>query len=56
LSGNGDISLKEKHLAYVDSPGHHYKERLSDLFHKYPNVDLNALGFPRGWEDELLWK
>jgi abortive infection bacteriophage resistance protein len=45
-----------KYLLDVVSPGHHYKVRLSDLLHKYPNVDLNALGFPADWEGEPLWR
>jgi len=45
-----------KYLLDVASPKHHYKERLSELFKKYSNVDLAALGFPIDWEDEPLWK
>ena len=44
-----------KYLLDVVSPGHHYREKLSDLFIRYPNVDLNALGFPARWQDEPLW-
>ena len=25
------------------------------LFDDYPEIDLNALGFPKGWETEPLW-
>jgi hypothetical protein len=45
-----------KYLLDVISPGHNYKVRLSDLFEKYPNVDLNALGFPADWGNEPLWQ
>lgn len=45
-----------KYLLDVISPGHHYKVRLSELFKNYPNVDLNALGFPADWENEPLWQ
>ena len=45
-----------KYLLDVVSPGHHYKQRLAELFVKYPNVDLKALGFPIDWEAEPLWQ
>ena len=45
-----------KYLLDVISPGHHYKIRLAELFEKYPNVDLRALGFPAAWKDEPLWQ
>ena len=45
-----------KYLLDVISPGHHYKIRLAELFEKYPNVDLRALGFPAAWQDEPLWQ
>jgi abortive infection bacteriophage resistance protein len=44
-----------KYLLDVISPGHHFTQKLSDLFSKYPSVDLNALGFPTIWKSEPLW-
>ena len=44
-----------KYLLDVISPGHHFTPKLADLFTKYPNVDLNALGFPATWLTEPLW-
>jgi abortive infection bacteriophage resistance protein len=44
-----------KYLLDVVSPGHHYKAKLADLFEKYPNVDLGALGFYQQWQQEPLW-
>jgi abortive infection bacteriophage resistance protein len=38
------------------NPGHHFKQRLSALFSKYPQVDKRAMGFPDNWEIEPLWK
>ena len=32
------------------------KSSLLKLFAEYPNVDLHAMGFPQGWENESLWK
>lgn len=45
-----------KYLLDVISPGHHVALKLEELFKKYPNVDLNALGFPANWLAEPLWK
>jgi abortive infection bacteriophage resistance protein len=44
-----------KYLLDVISPGHHFTPKLAALFVKYPNVDLNALGFPATWQNEPLW-
>jgi len=44
-----------KYLLDVVSPGHHYKQKLAELFIKFPNVDKAALGFPATWEHEPLW-
>ena len=32
------------------------KSSLLKLFAKYSNVDLHAMGFPQGWENEPLWR
>ena len=32
------------------------KTSLLKLFAKYSNVDLHAMGFPQGWENEPLWR
>lgn len=45
-----------KYLLDAINPGYHYKLHLSVLFQKYPNVDLNALGFAANWESEPLWQ
>lgn len=36
--------------------GGSFKQRLKDLLVKYPNVDPCAMGFPRGWNTEPLWR
>ncbi|WP_218043689.1 hypothetical protein [Flavobacterium gawalongense] len=30
--------------------------RFAALLKKYPNVDVFAMGFPKDWEKENLWK
>ena len=32
------------------------KDSLLKLFAENPNVDLHAMGFPQGWENEPLWR
>ena len=29
--------------------------KMMTLFYNYPEIDLGALGFPKGWENEPLW-
>ena len=46
-------------LLYMEqtiSPCIDLRESLLKLFSAYPNVDLHAMGFPNGWQDEPLWK
>jgi abortive infection bacteriophage resistance protein len=38
------------------SPGHNIKNEILDLFKQYPNTPLYKMGFPKGWEDEPIWK
>ena len=33
-----------------------FKSSLLRLFADYPNIDLHAMGFPQGWENEPLWR
>lgn len=44
-----------KYLLNIVQPENHFKQRLHDLFSKYPNVDPNALGMKEKWELEPLW-
>ena len=36
--------------------GDDFMGRLKALLNKYPSVDVAAMGFPQGWENEPLWK
>lgn len=38
------------------SPGHNIKNELFDLFKQYPNTPLYKMGFPKGWENQPIWK
>lgn len=46
-------------LAYlmdIINPGHHWKQRLFELFHRHPGVWPRSMGFPDDWRERLIWK
>jgi len=43
------------YLLNVVNPKHTFKQKLENLFLKYPNVDRAAMGFPTNWHSEILW-
>jgi abortive infection bacteriophage resistance protein len=43
------------YLLNTVNPKHTFRQRLANLFTKYPNVDKRAMGFPANWENEPLW-
>ncbi len=45
-----------KYFLDVISPNNDLLAKLRWLFVDYPEIDLSALGFPKGWEMEPLWK
>jgi abortive infection bacteriophage resistance protein len=44
------------YLLNVVNPTHTFKQKLENLFLKYPNVDRAAMGFPANWQSEPLWQ
>jgi abortive infection bacteriophage resistance protein len=44
------------YLLNTVNPNHTFKQKLENLFVKYPNVDGAAMGFPADWRTEALWK
>lgn len=44
------------YLLNTINPNHTFKEKLFDLLKKYPMIDVKAMGFPEGWENENIWK
>ena len=44
------------YLLNTVNPSHSFKQKLENLFVKYPNVDRMAMGFPENWHTEPLWK
>jgi len=45
-----------KYLLNVIDAENRFASRLADLLTRYPNVDLNAPGFPTTWQTEPLWQ
>ena len=46
-------------LAYLENaihPDNTFAADLKNLLVKYPNVDVAAMGFPKDWETQPLWK
>lgn len=40
---------------YNINPDSSVKTQMLDLFKNYPTIDVTAMGFPHGWENEPLW-
>lgn len=45
-----------KYFLDVISPNNDMLSKLRWLFVEFPEIDLAAIGFPKGWETEPLWK
>lgn len=45
-----------KYFLDIISPNNDFLAKLRWLFVDYPEIDLAAMGFPKGWEMEPLWK
>jgi abortive infection bacteriophage resistance protein len=45
-----------KYLLFTVSPNHTFTEKLKSLLAEYPTVDVRAMGFPDGWQEEPLWQ
>jgi abortive infection bacteriophage resistance protein len=44
------------YLLNIVNPEHSFKQKLNDLFSKYPNISKFAMGFSDNWQEEPLWK
>ena len=61
LSANGTqqvyfILSMTVYLLDIINPNHSFVERFRDLLSRYPSIDVRAMGFPAGWENEDIWK
>ena len=44
-----------KYFLDIISPDNDMLDKMRNLFSHFPEIDLAALGFPVGWEQEPLW-
>jgi abortive infection bacteriophage resistance protein len=45
-----------KYLLFTVSPYNTFTQKLKLLLSEYPTIDIKAMGFPAGWQNEPLWK
>lgn len=45
-----------KYFLDVISPQNDMRDKLLKLLSDYPSIDLAAMGFPQGWQQEPLWQ
>jgi len=45
-----------QYLLLKVNPNTTFPARLKALFAEFPDVDISAMGFPKDWENETLWK
>lgn len=45
-----------QYLLQTVNPNNTFKEKLEELFQKYPTIDRFALGYTENWQEEDLWK
>lgn len=45
-----------KYFLNIISPQNDMKAKIDALLAEYPDIDVAAMGFPRGWESEPLWQ
>lgn len=45
-----------RYLLNIIHPNNGFAKDLQALMHKYPNIDPDAMGFKKNWEQEPLWR
>jgi abortive infection bacteriophage resistance protein len=45
-----------KYFLFTVSPHNTFTQKLKSLLAEYPTIDVKAMGFPAGWQNEPLWK
>lgn len=50
-----DLSII-KYFLNIISPQNDMRDKLLKLLSDFPNIDTAAMGFPKGWEKETLWR
>jgi hypothetical protein len=50
-----DLSII-KYFLNIISPQNDMRGNLLHLLSEFPNIDTAAMGFPKGWENEAVWR
>ena len=45
-----------KYFLNIISPNNDMRDKIEALLSDFPSIDIKAMGFPRGWENEPLWQ
>ena len=45
-----------KYFLNIISPNNDMKAKIEALLVDFPAIDIAAMGFPHGWENETLWR
>lgn len=45
-----------KYFLNIISPQNDMTSKIKTLLTAYPGIDVAAMGFPRGWDNEPLWE
>ncbi len=45
-----------KYFLNVVSPGNDMTNKLNSLINSYAQIDISAMGFPKCWQEEPLWR
>ena len=45
-----------KYFLDIISPNNDLRAKIDALLAEYPSIDITAMGFPGGWENEPLWR
>ena len=52
----GTFAFYLQYMLNVINPQNIFSVRLKDLLAEYTNVDTLAMGFPKDWQNEPLWR
>lgn len=44
-----------QYLLNIINPSNTFYHKIKLLLNEYPNIDVNAMGFPKHWQEEPLW-
>ncbi|RAJ75152.1 abortive infection bacteriophage resistance protein [Chitinophaga dinghuensis] len=45
-----------RYILHTASPQANFHTKLKELIVNYPSIDVDKMGFSKGWEEEALWK